>query len=482
MTHTNTKPKVQNLDILAWEEISRMSSLAMLTVTATAWYIYITKPVGGDMLAFVVFPVLAFLNHGWIRFLNLVRFKNSIRRWLMAVWIAFWLVITLQVLVQPDQAFHPLERLFSPVACLFSQEGNLDPFWHAVIILFLLWSTITVSRLSVDSGTVMRQLEFCLVALLGLGLIQIEPSIQSTIIPLYLALLFGLIAVSTARITGVAEERGGRLPALSWQWGASIFLAALGTVLLGLGVGWIFDHQLGNILVGLALALLILLIIVAGIVVLPFLLIISGFVTNLRGEFQKALESVQLIAQEPGDAILDVVPATIRTPGFVETVRPYFLIGLLVLGLIFILYRAGLLDWILPHRSGEIGEGLGGIKGKAQARDDLERKRRRARPGQLLAAARIRQVYFQLLKTADNLGKPRPPAITPLEFLPTLEGLFPSRAEDLMEITQAYTKIRYGMYPESTDEVDAVERAWKSIQQEARKLMVAKRKTRQPAK
>ena len=51
-----------------------------------------------------------------------------------------------------------------------------------------------------------------------------------------------------------------------------------------------------------------------------------------------------------------------------------------------------------------------------------------------------------------------------------------------MEITQAYTKIRYGMYPESTDEVDAVERAWKSIQQEARKLMVAKRKTRQPAK
>jgi hypothetical protein len=79
------------------------------------------------------------------------------------------------------------------------------------------------------------------------------------------------------------------------------------------------------------------------------------------------------------------------------------------------------------------------------------------------AAARIRRIYAGLMDLSAKLDHPRPAARTPLEFLPILVDLFPGRVQDLNVITQAYLAVRYGGIPESLEEVEKVEDAWRRV-------------------
>jgi hypothetical protein len=85
------------------------------------------------------------------------------------------------------------------------------------------------------------------------------------------------------------------------------------------------------------------------------------------------------------------------------------------------------------------------------------------RDQQVEAAARIRQIYTELIRLAADFGLPRDPAQTPLEFTESLQADWSSAGPDLDRITQAYLKIRYGGFPESAGEVRTVEEAWKSV-------------------
>jgi hypothetical protein len=61
-----------------------------------------------------------------------------------------------------------------------------------------------------------------------------------------------------------------------------------------------------------------------------------------------------------------------------------------------------------------------------------------------------------------------------LEFLPEAEGIFPASSEDLALITTAYNRVRYGEYPEDREEVDAVESAWRRVNEQAKLLSTGK--------
>ena len=95
----------------------------------------------------------------------------------------------------------------------------------------------------------------------------------------------------------------------------------------------------------------------------------------------------------------------------------------------------------------------------------------------MLAAARIRWVYAQLMILCSRLGKPRPAAATPLEFLPTLQALFPEQDTTLQAITQAYLKVRYGELPETYEEVQAVLMGWDQLKAESKPLLAEYRKS-----
>jgi uncharacterized membrane protein YeaQ/YmgE (transglycosylase-associated protein family) len=86
------------------------------------------------------------------------------------------------------------------------------------------------------------------------------------------------------------------------------------------------------------------------------------------------------------------------------------------------------------------------------------RRRLRAR-----AAARIRQIYADLLELADELDCSRQEAQTPFEFLPVLERSLPGVSDELEMITYAYIKVRYGQLPEDHQEVVEIEEAWSKV-------------------
>ncbi|HSO26843.1 MAG TPA: DUF4129 domain-containing protein, partial [Anaerolineales bacterium] len=87
----------------------------------------------------------------------------------------------------------------------------------------------------------------------------------------------------------------------------------------------------------------------------------------------------------------------------------------------------------------------------------------RLRPGRRRLAARVRQLYAELLDLARELDAPRPEGKTPLEFLPILEEEFAGLGAELNVLTQAYVRVRYGELPESVEEVRQVEAAWERL-------------------
>jgi hypothetical protein len=98
------------------------------------------------------------------------------------------------------------------------------------------------------------------------------------------------------------------------------------------------------------------------------------------------------------------------------------------------------------------------------------------RIGQLIAKARIRRIYAQLMSLSAALGLPRAQAQTPLEFLPAMQALFPENPEDLAVITRAYMLVRYGELPEDEEDLIAVETAWQQLNKAGRSLKQMKPK------
>jgi len=93
----------------------------------------------------------------------------------------------------------------------------------------------------------------------------------------------------------------------------------------------------------------------------------------------------------------------------------------------------------------------------------------------MLAAARIRRIYARLMKLSTRLDNPRPPSRTPIEFLASLNQLFPTLGSELELITFSYVKIRYGELPEPSEEVVMVEQAWRHIAVKGREMLRARK-------
>jgi hypothetical protein len=158
-----------------------------------------------------------------------------------------------------------------------------------------------------------------------------------------------------------------------------------------------------------------------------------------------------------------------------QLLKPILLWGFVIAILLAILYSIS--RWFFHERYSEqdehesileSGDLIGMFRRAIQNRlDELNRSlrgRTNLRAGQRwLAAAKIRRIYTRLMELASKLGEPRPPAHTPLEFLPVLVNLLPEGKEDIQVITEAYLRVRYGELPETNQEISLVEEAWERV-------------------
>ena len=77
----------------------------------------------------------------------------------------------------------------------------------------------------------------------------------------------------------------------------------------------------------------------------------------------------------------------------------------------------------------------------------------------------IRRIYRQMCTLAEECGYPRPPTVTPYEYLSSLNKLWPDNEADTRLITKAYVKIRYGELPESKAELQTLQDTWERLRQ-----------------
>lgn len=82
-------------------------------------------------------------------------------------------------------------------------------------------------------------------------------------------------------------------------------------------------------------------------------------------------------------------------------------------------------------------------------------------------AVSIIKIYQQMTQIGSEIGFPRGSSETPYEYLTTLVKIWPDHNPDVQLITHAYVKVRYGEFPETKEEFEAIKSAWERVKKTA---------------
>lgn len=295
-----------------------------------------------------------------------------------------------------------------------------------------------------------------------------------------LFLFAALLAMGASRVYVISTLRGGRDNPFDRRWMTGMLISVSGAVGIAAWLGAEIsggEGLLGTVprfILGIALALSFL-------ILLPvFMLMYWLLYTTVT-----MMDAENPIANRIGDVIGRLQGAAEGLFGFLEPylgplgdflarfgvlTKTLILWGIVLFFVLIILFMTYIQDSRRRARLREqyeriAEEGLlnalrkallGGAQQAAQGLAgmfDMDRRRR------LLAAARIRRIYQELMHLCEGLNRPRPGAITPNEFIPALCEIFPNQKAEVERITQAYQQVRYGELPESREDVEAVEHA-----------------------
>lgn len=286
-------------------------------------------------------------------------------------------------------------------------------------------------------------------------------------------LFLGLFAMILTRIAYVGLARGAQKSPYDRRWFLGV-LGALGLVILVSGLvgsllsgqyAWILD-MVNQVVDWVQMAILFIVGVPAVIVSFVLWPLVSWLNALLA---RQTVDPNSFEGTAPNPYIEPIVEPSTGTPALVLYLTALCFWGGLAL-LALVLYLRARRVWIQTYNPETeapediLGQGEGRRMVRQVLQDAWDGLLERMRPVQRkLAAARIRRIYQELMELCEKRNRPRPPARTPLEFLPEMADLFPGCLDDLTVITQAYVRVRYGEYPESTAEVDAVEGAWQRV-------------------
>jgi len=309
---------------------------------------------------------------------------------------------------------------------------------------------------------------------------------------IYVFFLAALIGMTAARISVISSLRGGGSNPFDRQWFITMVASAMVVIGLAAGLGALFGGrlavfgQVGSMILGL-FALIMVAIISPLIYAAQTFLSSSHSATQTLQGLVNALQNLRVTLFEFSGKIFGFFDQS-GIFDWVSRLKSILLWSALLVASLVIL--ASLTQWLLKERDSRKDErqslATGGdllklIQQALQRRlknlgDGLMRAATLGRGQRFLAAMRIRRIYTQLMDLSEMLGKTRAPAVTPLEFLPTLDGLFTGMESELNAITAAYLRVRYGEFPETRQEIDSVEAAWEGVRLQGQKQLKLKQK------
>lgn len=464
-----------------WREMTILAVMVMEASWAVLWLQILSTPlrqVSAQRILLVCLLTLL-ISHLLTRFLNLVKLRKTIHRAVLAGFLFICFFINLKILMANSSNTQFTDFLSQPLEEV-TAAGRLIPpeIWIIVATLLLIWRGAVLARSWAGRETVFTSFFWGIGFFAIYGVFSLATQYMGPLWLLYIFISAVLIAMVSARVSTLVIMRGGTHSPFDMRWVVSIFLAsALITGIAGF-VSGIFSRQVAQLNA-------------------LFRLIVYGIITVLVLPFayllkmsEPAIQAVQSIITTPtptpqipameegldadlGPVVLEEMVETNNNIGIFVQGALVLVVVLIVVLLIFKLSSS----WQANHSSGESDERQSLLDGKDLWKAFLDALRNRLfKPGddnsprtrlrgksRLRAAARIRRIYADFMELCNELGRPRPQPVTPLEFLPSAVSVFPGLDEELVEITHSYLRVRYGELPEMLEEVERVESAWKRV-------------------
>lgn len=466
--------------IRTWGYLALAALLLLDAIPITLWYQALFEPPAlSDALIFLILLGILAFSFCIASGMELLHWKMPLRQAVFAAWVLLIMFISLKGLLYTRDLLGPIQLIGLPMRFILHGDAGESAFFHLIVIGLLVWRGVSLANGPVTLNTVQSHFQTGLLFLLLYGMLfgPLHPS-EATL-GLYSFLFCGLVDMSAARIANLSELRGGRIPRFGAGWMFSILLASLLVVALAILVGQLISGRIAE-----AINLVILVVFAIGtgltlIILSPLFLLLSKIIPAIIDLFDQLIKRLQNLG------VLEQLQKAIESVSQVlEKFVPFLLAGrglllvlilsvLLVVILLALRLRALQRETIEETETGSAGgEETSGLLKKLLNRmlHDVRGLRRHS-PAQLLAAARVRQIYRQLMALSHKLGHERPPSLTPLEFLPHLQQLFPEEELNVGVITQAYVQVRYGEYPETREEVQRVETAWENVRRKGRRLL-----------
>lgn len=434
-----------------------------------------------DQVAFWLL-LLLLLPFNLIRLMSLLGLPTERQRWVMTGALLLTTFISLRTLLHDPTSLFDMRWLGDFYRSL-AEEGS--QLWTRDILLFL---TITFVwwrgiRLTYHTPVIDRAGLRLRVGGLVLAplVIWIAADLQLRNVLPFILLFFtaGLTTIALIRAEQTENERSGQAASLTPQWVGSILIIALAVVFTAallatmisgqppeIIAAWVAPVWLSVRLAGTAVFTTV--IYVASPIINLFTWILQGIIALLSGLLSGAMQALQEAAPQIVPAATpDLLPEAteaVESAGASDGTK--IIIILLMLAVILLVTLA--LSRLFRQATMAIrqSEQIGRQTIEPSAKPGLARRvlEKLGILKSLRTVISIRRIYWQMCRAAAGAGYPRLDVETPYEYLSTLTQVWPSNSADARLITQAYVKIRYGEFPESAEEVNAIRTAWQRLE------------------
>jgi len=472
----------------SWREIAILMIAIMDVSWITPWFRSLTPETYAvdSVRVLIILSSIIIFSHILIRNMDYLRLKKSIRQGLLIAFIIVGCYIGIKTLVYANESISLSELISRPIKS-FADLKYLIPVEFLVIIVVLVafWRGVSLSQEHIGPTSVMSHFWIGIIMFVVFIFIITLATGENAGEFFNLFLFSTLMGVSAARMTVVGMVRGGTKNSINRSWFLGILLAAL--VVVGI------SSLLGSVSISIFAGIAGLFFGVLGSIIILIWVIISPvitFLTTILGDiFQNSqaiqelgdsLQKLNTLMRGLGDKLSDLIGKSgigNLVSKWAPTVKVIILISVIVLFILGIILWMTFKLWKDRERhlagdeeksiirSGNLLQSLLDILLQRWNRtlnsiEQLTDFRKRQR---IKVAARIRQVYAELMELCDSLDQPRHDSVTPLEFVPNLERIFPGFQFEINLITRAYMDVRYGMLPENNTDLVGIESAWTKL-------------------
>jgi hypothetical protein len=465
-----------------WRELAIISLMVMELSWVAPWYRSLTPETYAMSIWRVFIVLLGFLLIANLstRLMNFLNLKIQIRRAVTLILIVLSIYIGLKLLLFETNPLSFAELFNRPFRAFSDVRGLIpDEFLVIVVVLVVYWRGLALAAKYIDPMSVRQNFY------LGLGMFVAYIMVNTLVTGetpgamLYTFFVSALISMAAARIFTITQLRGGARNPFDFRWFMGVLIITLVVVGLAGFLAWLVSDRTSIIsgIGGLAMGIFGVLMLV---LISPVIFIVerlSSSMPQASGAVQSMMNVLEDLRNTFGSIANNLfelfnIPSLLN---WMQLLKPILLWGFVIA--IFLAIVFSISRWLMNERSSDLdereglierGDVLGMLRKAIQDRLDglgqSLRNRTNLRAGQRwLAAAKIRRIYSHMMELANQLGVPRPPASTPLEFQPVLEDLLPDGREEVRVITAAYLRVRYGELPETNQEINQVENAWDHI-------------------